>query len=315
MDRDAVNSRIGWARAALHRQGFAGIRLPGKVRMGAWSMLARFQTDQGAVWLKYVRGAYRQEPALTAFVHRLAPDLVPELLASDDALACWLVRDVGARFAMHMAQARGPALMAMIDHHAALQAATLECGDELRRLGAKDLRPQNYPRYLDDLLHAEEVLAQDGVGAETVAALARAMDPLRRVAMALVALNPPQTLVHMDLRLTNLKQGAHGLRIIDWGDGGVGPAFLDPVPLYSELDLGGVASEPLKARQVSHWQSGGDPRDLARAQSLCRIVFPLLYAHGLVHSRPSREETLRAGFSGYLRGYLDIFLRRLTTYY
>jgi hypothetical protein len=311
----AINARIDWAQQALRAKGVTITSLPARARLGTWSMLARFGTDQGPVWLKYVRGAYRQEPAITARLHSLAPDLVPELLARNDELASWLVRDSGTQVTAKNADGRALTdFWPVLDAHTGLQQAAMDQRDQFLTLGAKDVRPAAYSGYLHDLLNAAQSLQDDQVPADTIAALQQAGDTLVRLVGSLQAIDPPQSVVHMDLRLTNLKQRGGRLRIIDWGDAGVGPVFLDPVPLLSELEHAGASAldlADLHDRQALAWRDHGTSSDLRHAQSLCRVVFPLLFAHGLIACRPTGDPSLRPGFSGFLRSYLQIFLRRL----
>lgn len=295
--------------------GFRDVQRPRRITQNPWSLIARITSADGVFYLKYVRGAFRQEPGLTQTLHRLAPAHVPDLIASDDTLACWIVRDAGDGFAPAMEPDFGlPVLDALLTDHAALQRATLADAKPWLTLGAKDVRPACFSRFLEDILHARSDLALDQVPHDITDALRAARPKLAELAQGLAALSPPETITHMDLRLTNIRRATGNARLIDWGDTGFGPAFLDLVPLFSELSTGPVARDRIDAllhSALSDWTDHAPLKDLQQAHRLCRIAYPMLYAHGLIHARPSWDPTLTPGYHGLLRFYLTTFLRRL----
>jgi len=315
MDHKTFRQRVGWATRTLRKLGYLDVQPPTRISRNPWSLIARITSANGVFFLKYVRGAFRQEPGLTDALHGLAPAHVPELIAADDTLACWIVRDAGDGFAPSMEPDFGlPVLGALLADHAALQRKTLADARRWLGLGAKDVRPDRYSQYLDEILRADSDLTQDRVPQATMNALRTAGPGLSDVAQRLIALSPPQTVTHMDLRLTNIRRAKGAARLIDWGDAGFGPAFLDHVPLFSELSAGPVPTDRINAllqSTLSHWTDHAPLKDLQAAHRLCRIVYPMLYAHGLIHARPSWDPTLTPGHHGLLRFYLTTFLQRL----
>lgn len=309
---DRPQQRLDWALAELHRQGHT-VQAVSEPAYKAWSVIVRLLTPDGPVYLKYVRGAFLHEPGLTRALHRLAPDHLPDILADNPDLGCWLVGDGGAALVPRVLADDGhvPRLMTA---HAALQRATLGDAGSWLALGAKDVRPDRWAGFLDDILAATGALTLDKVTQPVLTGLAAARDPLARLAARVAALNPPMTVVHLDLRRVNIRIRRGRVRVIDWGDAGFGPALLDPVPLLSELAQMGLAETQMQAVRAAHlapWD-GHATDDLQQIAAACRTAFPLIYAHGLIHARPSWDATLKPTFYGLLQGYLSIFLERLS---
>ncbi len=306
-----VRARLDWAIQTLQAEGFE-VTAPLEVRENTGSLTALFRTTDGDVFLKSVRGASLHEPEVTRAVHRLAPGLVPAIRAENRDLGCWLVDSGGTGLALPelLRQSHIPPLLAA---QAALQRLTLNTGADWLARGAKDLAPTRWPGYLSDLRGARGALEIDDTPQEVIDALAGADTALSRLTERLVAMRPPMTVVHMDLRRNSITSRDGRPHLINWGDAGFGPAFLDPVPLFSELAALGLTSrayEDLADAVLRPWTDMAPMKDLRAARDLCRIVYPLLYAHRLIHARPN-DETLAPAFNGLLRFYLSTFLQRL----
>jgi hypothetical protein len=315
MNQEPIRTRALWAVRTLQGLGIRDVRPPQRVRRLPWSLVAPITTADGVFYLKYVRGAFLQEPALTRALHALAPDHVPDLVASDTDLACWITRDAGDAFLPSMEPDAGLSVLdGLLARHAALQRMTLGQPDDWLGRGAKDVRPNRFGPCLDEVLAAGPDLARDGVGPDTLSALNAARPRLASLAAELEALNPPCTVTHMDLRLGNIRRSRGAARLIDWGDAGYGPAFLDLVPLFSELATGRTTAghvDDLRTAALGRWSGHGTAGDREQAHRLCRIAYPMLYAHGLIHARPTGDPDMDPSHHGLLRFYLNTFLGRL----
>lgn len=312
--RAALQERIAWAMAAIEQQGIRAHGAAGAMHR-AWSVIVPIRTSDGAMYLKYVRGAFPHEAPMTRALHDLAPDYVPQVVAGNDDLGCWISRDAGSEIDLR-AFLRGGHLPELLTAHAALQQRAMTGTDWLDQ-GAKDLRTVSWAGHLDAIRAARAALDLDQVSPNVIAALNDATGPLHRLAARVDALGTPETMVHMDLRRVNVKLRRGRVRVIDWGDAGLGPAFLDPVPLYSEittLNLPPEREAELAAAALDSWSGHGTMADLQEARMLCRIAYPMLYAHGLIHARPSWDPTLRPTYYGLLQFYLKTFVDRLAAW-
>ncbi|MDF0600826.1 phosphotransferase [Psychromarinibacter sp. C21-152] len=308
-----IDPRLRWAAAALRARGLS-VDGPMQPIHKAWSVIVPIRTGEGAVFLKYVRGAFRHEPGLTRALHALAPDYVPEVLAENADLGCWVVRDAGNDIDLRAALRDG-LLRDLLSRHSALQRQTESAPERWLARGAKNLRIARWPGYLEDIRAARAALDADKVTQEVVNGLARAGPALERLCAQLETLAPPETLAHMDLRRINVLERRGRVAVIDWGDAGLGPAFLDPVPLFSEiatLNLPQAESRALVDAAVAPWTDRAAAPALHAARRLCRVAYPLLYAHGLIHARPTADPTLPPTYHGLLQFYLATFLTRLS---
>ena len=244
-----------------------------------WATALRVPTSRGVVWFKASRPAFAHEARVLEVLQPLAPDLLPEVIASTDG-GWLLLADGGERAREHPIDWR-----AMLHAYAALQRASAEHVDALLVAGAYDNRPANVVGRAEALMHylpAELV-------AEVQARLPRVAEQMERLAASRL----PTTIDHGDLHDGNVFSADGRMRIIDWGDSAVAHPFFTL----------SVADPEENAWAVEAWE-GYAPKD--ELQEEAAIVDELRFLLRALNW----EHTAALGESEHLIDRIRLFLER-----
>jgi aminoglycoside phosphotransferase (APT) family kinase protein len=142
-----------------------------------------------------------------AVIRPLAPDLVPEVIATTDE-GWLLLADAGERAREHPIDWR-----AMLHDYVALQRASAGHVDELLAAGAFDNRPASVAE------HASALMGY--LPSDVAEGLAERLPYVEERMARLAASRLPLTIDHADLHDGNVFSAGGHVRIIDWGDAAV----------------------------------------------------------------------------------------------
>ncbi|HST15649.1 MAG TPA: hypothetical protein VLJ44_12450 [Gaiellaceae bacterium] len=177
----------------------------------AWATVLRVPTPDGVVWFKAARAAFAHEARVLEVLQPLAPDLLPEVIASSDE-GWLLLADAGERAREHPIDWRP-----MLHAYAALQRASAAHVDALLATGAYDNRPATVVERVRSLMSYLPAALATELDARLPYVAAR-MDRL-------AASRLPLTIDQADLHDGNVFSADGRVRIIDWGDSAVAHPF------------------------------------------------------------------------------------------
>lgn len=298
--------RLGWAdevRAWVDEV----LAATGAVRVGpgepfkTWSLSAvvrfvvrRAGGEVGEVWFKATCEAFRAEPAITAWVADVAPQIAPVLLAHDTDRA-WLLL---APFEGADDDPSVEELAQLARACARAQVATLDRVDGLLRAGAPE-------RGLAATLEALDALVHDGVELpsmteqqrrDVVAAWPRWVERLTE----LHGLGLPLALVHGDLHVWNVGRSATGPVVFDWTDACLAHPYLDARHLARSAAhaAGPDAADAVRDGFVEVWSAAYPHVDHQRAWELSLVgdrVFTLLSYEAIYRAQRPQDRWELAG--------------------
>ena len=241
---------VAWARE----------HLPGVTahQQRTWNLSAIWRLDSGgapAAWLKQVPAFFAHEPTALTLVGRVAPGLVPRLLAAGPQGRMLLDHVPGED--RYGAGAQVCAAIA-----AAFHPVQAHFGGHLGELAAiPDGRPS-----------AERYARIAAPHYATIPGLEMLVDELPRRLAAVAECGLPDTLVHGDLHPGNVRTGADGgLTIMDWGDCTVANPAFDILRLTGHLD----DPAPLLDAWAYRWRQTVPGSEPLRAAELLRPVAAL----------------------------------------
>ena len=163
------------------------------------------------MWFKAAGTAFAHEARVLALLQPLAPELLPEMIASTDG-GWLLLADAGQRAREHPVDWRE-----VLHAYAALQRAAAEHVDAFLAAGAYDNRPANVVDRACALMH---YLPAD-LAAKLESRLPHVAERIDRLAASRL----PVTIDHGDLHDGNVFSSEGRVRIIDWGDSAVAHPF------------------------------------------------------------------------------------------
>ena len=208
---------LSWATAALSGLGISLAGRPKQMRSWNLSSIWRLPTDAGPVWLKVVPPFFAHEANLLTALNGAA---VPEVLAMTSTRM--LLADVPG---IDQYDAKPEAALRMVRLLVDLQISWVSGVPALIALGVPDLRGPVLIGPIRDVIrrHADELTGSERRALDRLVAVL----PDRFAALSDCRL--PDTLVHGDFHLGNIKgdRNGHRLTILDWGDSGVGNPMLD----------------------------------------------------------------------------------------
>ncbi|HUG29413.1 MAG TPA: phosphotransferase [Candidatus Limnocylindria bacterium] len=261
--------------------------------------------DGGLAWFKACRPVQGFEPRLTADLGRRWPGLVTHVLAFDEERRWLLTADAGQP--IEWSTEVLPRWLEMLPRYAELQIGeAARTADHLAH-GVPDLRLETLDQRFEELVATDLPMEPDELRA------LRAFAPRFSAAcMELAARHPVSTLQHDDLHGRSVHDDRGTLRVLDWGDAGIGHPLFSMVRL--DLSLGETKGAPgrdrwfprLRDAYLEPWgPSAPDLRgafDLA--QGLGRIVHTFTWLrHRTAMPAASRPDFDRL-FAGVLRGAL-----------
>jgi len=248
----------GWFGQTLpmidHELGERGLRRTGplvQVRHFEMATLFRMPTDAGNVWFKMGPPIFRHEGAVTAWLHQLAPQAVPDVIANGPG---WWI---AAEFPVEAEGPRGHAFETLVQVQldaAARTSELLEIGCPYRGLD----------QLVDDL--AALVKRDDLIPLEDADALRSALPAIGTICRDVEALGIPYTVVHGDFREKNVRWTDNGWFLYDWSDACIAHPFIDT----EDRDMRSWESDT----QIfsAKWSEAVAPQSVERIEAVAEVI-------------------------------------------
>lgn len=307
-----------WIHAALAARA---IRLTGDIEQfhtRPWSTVLRAPTAEGLVYFKAAAPVLAYEPALTDFLARLRPDILPELLAIDPQQGWLLMRDSGTPLrAFIKAEKQLDRWRDILPLYTSLQKELVPHVGQVLALGVPDRRLAGLPLQFERLAADQPAMLigqTDGLTADEYGRLRTLGKDLARMCAELAALGIPATLHHDDFHDGNLFVQNGQVRFTDWGESAVTHPFFTLVVLLrgagNTLDLPPDAPELAAVRDwyLSQWTDYAPLAELQSAVHLAErigLVNRALTWHSVIAHLPQR---LHGEYATAVPAYLQDFI-------
>ena len=282
---------LAWAARALAARGERLTAAPVQVRTWNLSCLWRLATSAGPAWLKVLPTFLARESRVLT---HLAGEAVPELIAAEGPRVLMVAIPGRDFYGAGAAEVRE-----MLDLLVDLQARHVGREDELLALGFVDWRT---PALIAAIADAFERTA-DELGAEERAVLGRFVAALPRRMADVAACGLAETLIHSDFHPGNVRGEVGALRLLDWGEAGIGHPLLDQAAMFAAIAPADV--EPVRGHWAALWRAAAPLCDPLAAFALLAPVAiakqAAVYWNFLDHIEPSEWPYHRADPADRLR--------------
>jgi hypothetical protein len=223
-------SRPGWlARASawmadrLDANGSPLVAAPQMHALWGLSAVIRGETAAGAFFLKACSPVFPTEPAITRVLAASDPDLLPNVVAVDEAENWLLMGDIGKTFVGDAPLGRWPDGLAA---QAAIQRRWLGRTDQLAAAG---FERRGLAELASQIPGLPELPLLAPMKPESRRQLEAAIPRLVEACERLSAIGPAETIVHGDLHPWNIADVDGRSIVFDWSDSCIGHPFLDLV--------------------------------------------------------------------------------------
>jgi len=303
----------GWLRVVTdwvaENAAASGLQLTGKFcqfNSSPTFSLLRFETNRAALWFKAVGEPNAHECALTLYLARLLPGLVPRVIASNHEWNAWLsVESEGSHLTSasplrHWQEAASA--------FARLQYATIGNALHFIEAGCKDTRASTLLRLVGPFFDFVAQLMEEQAKPTPAALSRKAIQSLARdieVSLEqLAAGDLPNLLGHLDLNPANILVSETRCVFLDWAEGAVGHPFFSFEYLrehWRKLHRAGLTAEKaLVSAYAKEWRSFYSPTAIDTAFERAPLL--AAFAHAVVGTSWQSPETFRkCKFALYLR--------------
>lgn len=197
---------IHWGCEYLLSQGYIlKNNLPEDVKITPWSYVARFATSAGYVYLKHTPNLLALEADITQILQSQFHAGVPEIIANNAELNCFLMKDAGSPLREILKNKFDAALLIKaIDQFTSMQLAVADRVDVFLDIGVPDWRLDKLTELFKQLLTQKELLIADGLSEVEISKLENLLPMISNLCKKLSEYPIQQTLVQPDFHDNNI---------------------------------------------------------------------------------------------------------------
>lgn len=210
---------IDWTKQQLAVNGYAITENPKIVREMPWSKVSCFRTPKGSVYLKQMIAPFTIEPKILQFLFKYVSNAVTEVIAVNEKLSCFLMKDAGQVLRDMQKQIFQKQLFyRALKICAEIQISSISHIDSFIAMGIDDWRLAKLSKLYQEFMSREEILKADGLNNWEIEILQKLSPEVQILCEQLSTYGIPETIEHADFQDNNiLIQGNH-ITISDWGD-------------------------------------------------------------------------------------------------
>lgn len=212
---------ITWARDCLIVKGYCLQQPPHIVVETPWSTVIRFSTSKKDIYLKQMPACLSLEPKVMQLLAAHCKACVPEVVAINEDLHCFLMKDAGEKLREYLKTNFQPDLLCRaITEFTAIQRATENQLEPFLALGVPDWRLEHFPDLFDQLITHGEFLKADGLTEKELHILWSLRPRISKQCELLSTYDIPETLVQSDFHSNNIliHHGTQKITFIDLGE-------------------------------------------------------------------------------------------------
>ena len=256
------------------------LKQPETIQNTPWSYVARFFTSKGYVYLKSTPSALALEAPILEVMRNRFNVPVPEVIALNKQLNCFLMKDAGQSLRGLLKQAFNKTLIfKAIDQFTLLQCTLEDSVDVFLNMGVPDYSLDKLPELYRQLLSQTDVLMADGLSEGEIKQLESLHSNVSDLCSKLSYYAIKQTMVQPDFNDNNtlIDDTSNKITIIDLGEIVISHPFFSLLNFLHVIKKHHALNETtgpyveIQAYCFKHFNI--DEKNLSDAIGLARVVF------------------------------------------
>lgn len=197
---------IQWGYNYLSLHGYTlKNNLPEDVQNTPWSYVVRFATSEGYIYLKHMPDLLALEPIITQVLHDQFHASVPDVIANNAELNCFLMKDAGRPLREILKKQFDAALLCKaIDQFTSIQLAVADHVNLFLDIGVPDWRLNTLPDLYEQLLLQKAILIEDGLSELDISKLEMLRTKVFNLCEKLSSYSIKETIVQCDFHDNNI---------------------------------------------------------------------------------------------------------------
>jgi Phosphotransferase enzyme family len=213
---------IQWGSKYLSSHGYILKNdLPEDVKNTPWSCVVRFATTEGYIYLKSTPKLLALEAIIYQILHEQFHAPVPEVIAHNPELNCFLMKDAGGPLREILKKKFDVALLyKAIDQFTSLQLTVANKVNIFLDIGVPDWRLDKIPALYKQVISQRDVLKADGLSEIEITELEKLLPKVSNLCKKLSGYSIKQTIVQPDFHDNNtlINDISQTITIIDLGE-------------------------------------------------------------------------------------------------
>lgn len=285
----------------------------------SWSYVIRYNTSKGFVYLKQTPKLIALEATITKILHDQFHAPVPEIIASNSELDCFLMKNAGNSLRPILKKQFDATLLCKaIEAFTAMQVTVSNDVDILINIGVPNYRLNKLPGLYKALILKKDVLIADGLTEKDIIELESLIPAISNLCKKLSGYVIPETLVQPDFHDNNtlIDDESQKITIIDLGEIVISHPFFSLINFLAQIKKHHGLTEKDSAYQniqdacFENFLQFESRNNLLKAFELTRILLPIygvLAAYRLIEACDKKELIAFYG-TGMLRNQLKEFI-------
>lgn len=221
-ESDELNKEvIQWGCNCLSSHGYAlKSNLPENVQNTPWSHVVRFATTDGYIYLKHTPKLIALEAIITQILHDQFHASVPEVIAHNSELNCFLMKDAGRPLRQVLKKKFDAGLLCKaINQFTSIQLDVADHVDIFLNMGVPDWRLDKLASLFEKLLSQKDILIADGLSEMEIGELETLLPEISNLCKKLSGYAIKQSIVQPDFHDNNLLiDDRQNITLIDLGE-------------------------------------------------------------------------------------------------
>ncbi|MDP1724028.1 MAG: phosphotransferase [Alphaproteobacteria bacterium] len=308
---------IQWAEDYLNVNGYKILNEPQIIRDMPWSCVTKIDTSKGCIFLKSMAKDFSIEPKVLSFLSAQITQKVPDIIASNQDLSCFLMKDCGVPFRTILKENFNAELYcAVLKIYSDIQIKTIPYVDKLLAIGVNDWRLEKLPQLYNDFIKQKEMLLADGLMSFEIDVLEHLTPKLQILCERLASYTIPETIEHGDLHDNNILIQGDRITINDWGDASIAHPFFSIVSVLDSAkrnhQLDDQVCLRLQKSYLAQWKDYGTDNKLQEAFVLAQIIKHFTFALNFARIKSCDGIDLFPEYKGYVAESLRDFIKNVS---